>query len=91
MAAGDYGPGTCLEPIVLNVTVGPDGVVDHVGIGYHIVTPSGAHHAGGWTWHSPKAGVEASTSSTAALQAVIDEILSAAAEREGVQLSVSRA
>ena len=74
MAKGDWGPGARLEPLVVNITVDSEGVVMHVGVGYHLRLPSGRAHASGFSWddHCPDA------------QPFVDRLLAAAAAHEGV-------
>lgn len=86
MPAGDWGQGTKLRPIVINVTVDEGGQIDHVGIGYRIVTPSGREHNGGFTWHSPKGGyASAPAEHIDGLQRIVTALLRAAAEHEGIE------
>jgi hypothetical protein len=79
MAVGDWGSGTRLIPVMVNVTVDESRSVNHVGIGYHLWLPSGKMHQSAYTWAVPADTYQR-------LQAVIDELLSAAAEHEGVSL-----
>ena len=88
MANGDYAAGTTLKPVLVNVTLDEHLQIDHVGIGYHLVLPSGRVHDGGYTWHSPRGDyAQGPPEHIAKLQAVMDELLRAAAEHEGVGLS----
>jgi len=83
---GDYGPGTKLVPLMVNVTFDQELRIAEAGIGYHIVTPSGHHIAGGFTWHRPATGHAAPDEHMDALQAVMDALLQAAADHEGIEL-----
>lgn len=87
MAAGDYAPGTRLVPVMVNITFDEDLVLAHVGIGYHLVMPSGRLHEGGFTWHSPRGDyARGPDEHMDRLQAVMNELLAAAAAHEGVEL-----
>lgn len=84
---GDYAAGTILRPVMVNVTFDEDLRMAHVGIGYHIVLPSGRVHDGGFTWHSPRGDyAHGPDEHINRLQAVMDELLRTAAAHEGVQL-----
>jgi hypothetical protein len=87
MAKGDYVPGTTLRPVMVNVTFDDYLQIAHCGIGYHLVLPSGRVVESGFTWHSPKGGyAHGPGEHIAKLQAVMDELLRAAASHEGVEL-----
>jgi len=86
MAQGDYGPGTTLKPLMVNVTFDEDQRIAEAGIGYHIVTPSGRHVPSGFTWHRPATGDAAPDEHMDALQAVMNALLQAAAAHEGIEL-----
>lgn len=87
MPIGDWGPGTTLAPGIINITTDELGVIDHVGIGYHLVTPSGERHPGAFTWHSPKGQyAQGPSDKIDQLQAAVTALLRAAAEYEGVEL-----
>ncbi len=89
MAASDYAPGTKLQPVMVNITFDKHLQIDHCGIGYHLVLPSGRVHDGGFTWHSPRGDyAQGPDEHIARLQAVMDDLLRAAATHEGVDLPV---
>lgn len=70
---------------MVNITFDNDLEIAHVGIGYRIVLPSGRAHEGGFTWHSPKGSYAlAPSEQIARLQDVMNELLKAAREYEGV-------
>ena len=85
---GDYASGTKLEPYRIEIEVDPQTLkLSHVGIGYFIRLPSGRAHEGGYTWHSPRGQYAmAPREHTDKLQEVVDELLKAAAEHEGIDL-----
>lgn len=86
MATGDWAPDTKIEPTLVNVTFNADGAINHIGIGYRVILPSGDVVAErGYTWHSPDgdyahAPAEHVESVSAAMRALLD----AAAAAEGV-------
>src|SRR5215475_3962653 len=56
MAQGDYAPGTKIRPGLINIRL-KDGQLEHFGIAYQIVLPSGrvlTEHA--YTWHNEAEG-----------------------------------
>jgi hypothetical protein len=89
MAAGDYAPGTTLEPVMVNITFDDQLRIAHCGIGYHLTLPSGRVVDGGFTWHSPGGDyAHGPGGHISDLQAVMDELLRAAADHEGVELAI---
>lgn len=87
MATGDYAPGTTLKPVMVNITFDENLQIAHCGVGYHLTLPSGRVHDGGFTWHSPQGDyAHGPGEHVSALQAVMDELLRAAAAHEGVEL-----
>lgn len=88
MAKGDWGPGTKLRPVMVNITFDDKLDLAHVGVGYHMVLPSGLVQDGGFTWHSPGGDyAHAPDAHVAALEGVMKALLVAAADAEGVTLS----
>lgn len=84
---GDWGAGTKLVPLMVNITLDPTLTISHVGVGYHLVLPSGQTRDGSFTWHSPQGGyASAPADQVKALAAVMAALLSAAAAAEGVTL-----
>lgn len=90
MGRGDYGHGAILRPIMVNITFDGSLQVDHVGIGYHVLLPSGRVHESGYTWHSPRGGLAVGPSEhIGPLQDCMTALLKAAAEHEGIALRIS--
>lgn len=87
MAKGDWAPGTRLQPGIVNIEAAEDGHLRHVGVGYHVVAPSGrVVHSGGFTWHSPDGDyAQAPAEHVRALTRSVAALLAAAAEAEGVE------
>lgn len=84
---GDYALGAKLKPYRIEIEVDENLKLSHVGIGYNVQLPSGRLHESGFTWHSPKGDyAQAPTEHVTALQLVVDALLLAAAEHEGVEL-----
>ena len=82
---GDWHPDATLKPGIINITVDDTGKIDHVGIGYAVVLPSGQVATNkGWTWHSPPAEITAPAPTIRSLQNVVDKLLAAATEAEGL-------
>lgn len=88
MAKGDWAAGTKLVPVMVNVTFDRTTLtINHVGVGYHLVLPSGQERDGAYTWHSPQGGyASAPADQVKALAAVMAALLQAAATAEGVTL-----
>lgn len=85
----DYAAGTVLRPVMVNITFDESLRIAHCGIGYHVVLPSGRIHDSGFTWHSPGGDyAQGPTEHIARLQSVMDELLRAAANHEGIDLRV---
>jgi len=86
MIMGDYAPGAKLEPVRIEIGLDPQTLqLAHVGIGYFIRLPSGRTHSGGYTWHSPQGQYAmAPREHMDKLQEVVDELLRAAREYEGL-------
>ena len=82
---GDWHPDATLKPGIINITVDDTGKINHVGIGYEVVLPSGrVATSKGWTWHSPPAEIKAPAPTIRSLQNVVDKLLIAATEAEGL-------
>ena len=78
MATNEWAPGTTLRPKIVNVTFDEKGVVNHVGIGYLVVAPTGRPLLeSGWTWTPP-------SGHGAALQSVMTALLKALELHEGI-------
>lgn len=85
----DYVAGTVLRPVMVNITFDEQLQIAHCGLGYQIVLPSGRVHDGGFTWHSPQGSyAQGPPDPIARLQTVMDELLRAAADHEGIELRV---
>lgn len=85
--AKDFGPGAKLEPVRIEIEVDPQTLrLSHVGVGYFVRLPSGRVHESGYTWHSPRGQyAQGPPQSVAKLQEIVDELLTAARDYEGVE------
>ena len=77
VTATELPAGTTLEVVGINVIVDSDNHVSGVGIGYHLRLPSGRLLPSGYTWNPPPKRARQ-------LQRLVDELLEAAREHEGV-------
>ena len=82
MAAGDWTNTTGLRPGIFNITVDYTGTINHVGVGYDVVLPSGA--VAKQTGSNP--ALDAAT--LAALQACVNAMWIGVLANEGLTITV---
>jgi hypothetical protein len=73
----DWAPGTTLLPKLVNITFNAvTGAVNHVGIGYDIIGPSGAFLVSrGWTWDGGSPTSDLTTAMNSVLQGLVGDLL----------------
>lgn len=76
---GDWAEGTGIRPTIINITVDGDGNVNHVGIGFDVVLPSGSHAQSSGHTYTNITGPERK-----AAQRVVDAIVADAMRAHGI-------
>lgn len=84
MALSDWHPDTGLRPGIINITVDHTGTIDHVGVGYDVVLPSGA--VAQQTGSNPV--LDAAT--LASLQVCVDAMWAGVLVNEGLSITIPR-
>ncbi len=83
---GDWAPGTKTRTIIVNIETDEAEKISHVGIGYHLLLPSGRiAHSSGWTWHGDADEHDGDPELVEQLQAIVDRIRADLAEHEGLE------
>lgn len=84
MPQGDWHPDAKMRPGIINLSVGQDGEIVHVGVGFDVISKNGlVVQSSGYSWDLPD-------EHRAALEAALRELVETCAEAEGLSGVVYR-